>query len=84
MPPFKGLITFDRGGGLVASAQGDILLNAPPGVAPAATAAHGAWAKTGKGEFLMTFRQIFYDGNGAYQGGLKLRGVVVLSDTGTN
>ena len=40
--PFRTMVTFSDGGGVVASAQGDILLEAPPGVPPIATAAHGA------------------------------------------
>lgn len=81
-PPFQGLITFDAGGGLVASAQGDILLNAPPGVPPIATAGHGAWARTGQREFLFTFRQLYYDADGGFQGGAKIRMAVNLNRAG--
>jgi hypothetical protein len=81
-PSFQGLMTFDPGGGFVASAQGDILLIPPPGVPPIATAGHGAWVKTGPREFLMTFRQIFYEADGSFQGGAKIRQAVTLSQTG--
>jgi hypothetical protein len=71
--PFRAEITFTEGGGLIASAQGDILLNAPPGVPPAATAGHGAWSRTANREYLFTFRQIFYSSDGSYAGGAKIR-----------
>lgn len=78
-PSFQALKTFDAGGGLIASAQGDVLLNPPPGVAPVASTAHGAWTRTGKDEFLVTFRQIFYGGDGSFEGGAKIRLTVVLN-----
>lgn len=81
-PSFQALKTFDAGGGLVASAQGDILLDAPPGVAPVASTAHGAWIKTGKGEFLVTFRQIFYGSDGSFEGGAKIRLAAALNPEG--
>ena len=83
-PPssFKGMITFSKGGGLVASAQGDILLNPPPGVPPGATSGHGSWVRTANGEYLYTFRQILYNGDGSYAGVGKIRNVATLSDSG--
>ena len=69
--PFRGLITFTQGGGVIASAQGDVLLDAPPGVPPVATAGHGAWVQTGR-NIRFTFRQIFYNADGTYAGGAKI------------
>jgi len=80
--PFKAMITFSEGGGVVGSAQGDILLTAPPGVPPLATAVHGAWERTANREYLFTFRQIFYNGDGSYAGGAKIRNAVTLDRTG--
>jgi hypothetical protein len=79
---FQGLITFTEGGAVLASAQGDVLLNAPPGVAAVATAGHGAWAKTGPHEYSFTFRQIFYDSDGNFQGGAKVRGIATINADG--
>lgn len=79
---FQGLLTFTDGGGVIASAQGDILLNAPPGVAAVATAGHGSWARTGPHEYSFTFRQIFYDADGDFQGGAKIRNVATMDSSG--
>lgn len=76
--PFRAMVTLGEGGGVVASAQGDILLQAPPGVPPLATAAHGAWLRTSNREFLFTFRQIFYNSDGSYAGGAKIRNAGTL------
>lgn len=81
-PSFQALKTYNQGGTMMASAQGDVLLNAPPGVPPVATTAHGVWVKTGKQEFLATFRQIFYGADGSFQGGAKIRHTATLNDTG--
>lgn len=81
-PPFRGLITFDTGGGLIASAQGDILLNPPPGVPPVATAGHGAWKRTGNRRYAFTFRQILYGSDGSYQGEAKSRHKITLNASG--
>lgn len=80
--PFRGMVTFGEGGGVVASAQGDILLQPPPGVPPVATAAHGAWLRRSNREFLFTFRQIFYNGDGNYAGGAKIRNAATLDASG--
>jgi hypothetical protein len=80
--PFRGMITFSEGGGVVASAQGDVLLQAPPGVPPIATAAHGAWLRTSNREFLYTFRQIFYNADGSYAGGAKVRNAASIDISG--
>lgn len=80
--PFKALITFDKGGGVIGSAQGDILLDAPPGIPPIATAVHGAWERVGNNQFLFTFRQIFYGADGSFQGGNKIRNLVTLNSKG--
>ncbi len=83
-PSFRGLITFNKDGGLVASAQGDILLNAPPGVPPVATAGHGAWEKIGSHRYAFTFIQIFYDADGNYQGEAKTRHSITLNQRGNS
>ncbi|CAN5693479.1 hypothetical protein BH23PSE2_BH23PSE2_02480 [soil metagenome] len=77
-PPFRGLITADGQGGVVASAQGDILLNA----GSLATAGHGAWKRIGPRRYLVTFRQVFYDSDGGYDGGSLIRNDVELSRDG--
>lgn len=82
--PFRGMVTFSEGGGVVASAQGDILLQPPPGVPPVATAAHGAWIRTSNREFLFTFRQIFYNADGSYAGGAKIRNSATIDVPGNN
>lgn len=82
--PFRAMVTFCEGGGVVASAQGDILLQAPPGVPPVATAAHGAWLRTSNREFLFTFRQIFYNADGSYAGGAKIRNAGLLNAFANN
>jgi len=76
--PFRGMVTLSEGGGVVASAQGDVLLQPPPGVPPVATAAHGAWSRTANRELLFTFRQIFYNADGSYAGGAKIRNAATL------
>lgn len=78
-PPFKAMITFSEGGGMIASAQGDILLN----INSLATAGHGAWARTGNRQFLFTFRQIFYTADGSYDGGIKVRHTANMNKAGT-
>ncbi len=81
--PFRAMITFGDEGGVVASAQGDILLSPPPGVPPVATAAHGAWERTANRKYLFTFRQILYNGDGSYAGGAKVRNAGTLNKSGT-
>jgi hypothetical protein len=83
-PSFRGLITFNKDGGLVASAQGDVLLNAPPGVPPVATAGHGAWEKIGSRRYAFTFLQILYDADGNYQGEAKIRHSITLDHRGNS
>lgn len=78
-PPFKAMITFSDGGGMTASAQGDILLN----LNSLATAGHGAWVRTGNSQFLFTFRQIFYTADGSYDGGIKVRHTANMNRAGT-
>lgn len=80
--PFRAMITFGEGGGLVASAQGDVLLQPPPGVPAVATAAHGAWLRSSNREYLFTFRQILYNGDGSYAGGAKARNAALLNTSG--
>lgn len=76
--PFRGMVSFSEGGAVVASAQGDILLQPPPGVPPIATAAHGAWLRSSNREYLFTFRQIFYNADGSYAGGAKIRNAATV------
>jgi hypothetical protein len=80
--PFRALLTFDGEGAVLGSAQGDVLLAPPPGVAPVATAVHGAWVRTGNRQFLFTMRQIFYESDGSYAGGAKVRNNAVMSKSG--
>ncbi len=80
--PFRALLTFDGDGSVIGSAQGDVLLAPPPGIAPVATAAHGAWERTGNRNFLFTFRQIFYNSDGSFAGGAKIRNAAVMSKSG--
>ena len=81
---FRAMISFGDGGGLVASAQGDILLNPPAGVPPIATAGHGAWARSTNREYVFSFRQIFYNADGSYAGGAKIRNIGTIDKTGMN
>ncbi|MDQ3747507.1 MAG: hypothetical protein M3367_00620 [Acidobacteriota bacterium] len=69
---------------MIASAQGDILLNPPPGVPPVATAGHGAWEKTGNRRYAFTFLQILYDADGNYQGEAKIRHSITLNQRGNS
>lgn len=80
--PFRAMLTFGAGGGVVGSAQGDILLSPPPGVPPLATAVHGGWVRTANREYLFTFRQIFYNGDGTYAGGAKMRNAATVNKNG--
>ncbi len=80
--PFRAMLTFSEGGGVIGSAQGDILLSPPPGVPPLATAAHGGWVRTANREYLFTFRQIYYNGDGTYAGGAKVRNAATVSKNG--
>ena len=81
---FRAMISFGDGGGLVASAQGDILLNPPAGVPPIATAGHGAWTRNTNREYVFSFRQIFYNADGSYAGGAKIRNIGTMDKTGMN
>lgn len=76
--PFKGMITFSDGGGLIASAQGDNLVD----IGSLATAGHGTWERTGNREFLFTFRQILYRPDGSYDGGVKVRHTAMMDRRG--
>jgi hypothetical protein len=82
--PFRGLVTMSEGGGVVASAQGDVLLQPPAGVPPVATAAHGAWSTRSNREFLFTFRQIIYTADGTYAGAAKIRNAATLDAAGNS
>jgi hypothetical protein len=78
-PGFRGLITFSEGGGMIASAQGDNLLNQ----GSLATPGHGSWVRTGNRAFLFTFVQILYDANGAYDGKIRVRHTATLNTSGS-
>ncbi|HMO81286.1 MAG TPA: hypothetical protein PKD24_10885 [Pyrinomonadaceae bacterium] len=79
-PPFRAMITFMESGGLIASSQGDILLN----INSVATPGHGAWVRTGNRAFLFTFRQIFYGADGSYEGGILVRHTANMTANGQN
>jgi hypothetical protein len=79
-PPFRAMITFMESGGMIASAQGDILLN----INSVATSGHGAWVRTGNRAFLFTFRQIFYGSDGSYEGGILVRHNANMTANGQN
>jgi hypothetical protein len=79
-PPFRGLITFSEGGGMIASAQGDNLTT----FNSLATPGHGAWTRTGNREFLFTFIQILYNGEGEYDGEIRIRHNAVMNKAGTH
>jgi hypothetical protein len=78
-PPFRGLITFSEGGGMIASAQGDNLTT----FNSLATPGHGAWTRTGNREYLFTFVQILYNGSGEYDGEVRIRHNAVMNKAGT-
>ena len=78
-PPFKGLITFTEGGGMIASAQGDNL----PAFNSLATPGHGAWTRTANREYLFTFVQLLYDGEGSYEGEIRIRHTATMNNAGT-
>ena len=63
-PPFKALVTFTEDGGLVIAVQGDVTTD-PPFVN---SSGHGAWVKTGKRTFVMTFLQLSYTLDGTLRG----------------
>jgi hypothetical protein len=77
-PPFRGLITFSEGGGMIASAQGDNLINA----GSLATPGHGAWSRTGNREFLFTFVQILYNADGEHDGMIRIRHTATMNKSG--
>lgn len=54
--PFKGLITFDAGGGLVDTQQIDLSQQGTPGI--------GSWVSTGGGAFALNFFKIASDNKG--------------------
>ena len=77
-PSFRGLITFSEGGGMIASAQGDNLINA----GSLATPGHGAWSRTGNREFLFTFIQVLYNADGEYDGMIRIRHTATMNKSG--
>ena len=75
--PRKGLITYDKGGGLVETLQGD---EAPLSAAlPILTSpGHGAWVSTGSNEIAFNFIRLFYDTSGKFAGLGKTHGTAKL------
>jgi hypothetical protein len=78
--PFRGLITFSEGGGMIASAQGDNLITA----GSLGTPGHGSWTRTGNREFLFTFIQILYNAAGDYDGKIRVRHTASMNRDGTD
>jgi len=78
-PPFKALVTFTEDGGLVIAVQGDVTTDPPFVNSPG----HGAWVKTGKRTFVMTFLQLSYTLDGRLLGIVKVRQTMNLNETGT-
>jgi hypothetical protein len=79
MPPETDLITFTTEGGLVESLNDPILKNS-------AGTAHGAWVRTGDGEFAFTWRRFLFDfppgpGEGKFTATVKVRGRLTLNET---
>lgn len=70
--PFKGLVTFDKGGGLVESGQGD---EAPPILT---SPGHGAWVNSGSDDIAFNFIKLLYDTSGKFAGLLKIHGTAKL------
>jgi hypothetical protein len=72
---FRTLITYDEGGGLVAS---------PPLVPPPfhASTVHGTWEKVGGRRFAITFLTLLYDSSGQFVGTVKVRGTLGLNRAG--
>ena len=71
---FKTLITYGRGGSLVATA---------PVVPPPfhASTVHGTWERTGN-KFTSTFLSLLYDPTGQFVGTLKVRETITPNDAG--
>ncbi len=76
IPPFAGLLTFERGGTLVASYQGNVDARA------AFTAAHGRWVHEGGRAYSTTAVQLVSDLSGNLLFLNKLRQRIVLSQSG--
>ena len=74
-PPFKVLITFDAGGGLVESEQGDEAPGSPPTLF---SPGHGAWISTGSKGITFSFIKLLYDTSGGFIGLLKNNGTAQL------
>lgn len=75
-PPFAGLLTFNRGGTLLASYQGSV------NTAGVYTAAHGQWAHEGGRTYVTTTLQIVSDQSGNLLFFNTLRQRIVLSRSG--
>jgi hypothetical protein len=75
-PPFAGLLTFERGGTLLASYQGNV------NATTAFTAAHGHWVHQGGRTYTTTARQLVSDLNGNLLFLNTLRQRIVLGRSG--
>lgn len=76
--PFKSLITFTRGGGLV---ETDAAAFSPP--IASASPAHGTWMRDREREFAFTFLKLLFDAQGNFIGTMKLHSAVKL-ERGSN
>lgn len=74
-PPFKGVLSFTREGGVVGSDTSVL----PPGIK--ATFPVGEWARIGNREFSMTF-VLLLSSDGQFAGTSKLRSTLQLSENG--
>lgn len=75
-PPFAGLLTFERGGTLLASYQGMV------GANTIFTSAHGRWAQEGRHAYVTTAVQIVSGPGGNLLFLNTLRQRIVLSESG--
>jgi hypothetical protein len=69
LPPFKGLVTFSTGGGVVET----VLL--PPVITPA----HGAWEKLGKRDYAFVVVHDLVDQSGNPTGTVKAKSLIKLT-----
>jgi hypothetical protein len=72
---FKTLVTYGRGGSLVAT---------PPATPPPfhASTVHGTWERTGGSKFTYTFLTLIYDPSGQFVGTSKVRETITLNKAG--
>jgi hypothetical protein len=75
-PDFQVLITYDEGGGMVATASIDMAA----GLKSSPT--HGAWARTGRRTFSWTGHAFSFDDAGNWNGTYNIKEQVTLAGTG--